>query len=74
MHISLPIQMRQLSFTWEIEIDEYTMCFNQKQEYEVKNILMMDLFITKMNKLNYFGGLRGFIIIIYIFLVNCSFK
>ncbi len=35
--------MRQLSFTWEIEIDEYTMCFNQKQQYEVKNILMMDL-------------------------------
>ncbi len=50
VHISLLIQMRQL-FYWEKEalwIKDY---FSQKQ-FEVKNILMFDLFLTNMRLLS----------------------
>ncbi len=51
VHISLLIQMRQL-FYWEkvaLWIEDY---FSQKQ-FEVKNVLMFDLFLTNMQLLSH---------------------
>ncbi len=42
MHISLPIQMRWFFFHWRKQY------FVQKQHFDIKNILMLDLFLTNM--------------------------